>query len=379
MREFKGYRAGRHVSAAQLSAGLAANIDRLLSYLNIRGELIGQNLVGRNPTRPDRHAGSFNVCVKGPAPFEGGRCGLWHDYATGDGGDALDLIGYVANVDFKGACDIAKQILGWADPDNLPEIPQVKVRPKEEHEKIEPEENKVARAIFLAAEKNVLGTPVDLYLRGRGIDLRRFMFNGKPYLPGSIRFSPNVSCGDGQSSPAMICPRITCGGTWTGLHITYLKQDGGKWVKNKALYGGGKKMLGRAPGSVVGIWKGESGESLPKASGDILIAEGIETALSVAVENQDKRVIASTSVNNMININLPDGIKRVILCVDYDGERAPSAVAYNKAAERFQKQGRDVLAVYPPLNDAGERYDDFNDALVAEISAAAEGGDHAPF
>lgn len=382
MREYKGYRAGNHVSAAQLSAGLAANIDRLLSYLGIRGEVIGQNLVGRNPTRADKHAGSFNVCVKGPAPFEGGRCGLWHDYATGDGGDALDLICYVANVDFPAACDIAKQILGWSDPANLPSvIPQVKVRPKEEHENVEPEENKVARAIFLSAVKDVLDTPVDLYLRGRGIDLRRFRLKGKPYLPGSIRFNPAVSCGDGQTAPAMICPRITCTGTYTGLHITYLKPDGDKWVKNKDLFGGGKKMLGRAPGSVVGIWKGETGDSLPKAAGDILIAEGIETALSVAIENQDKRVIASTSVNNMVNIKLPDAVKRVFLCVDYDGERAPSAVAYNNAARRFVSQGREVLAVFPPMNDNGERFDDFNDALLAETSAsaAAEGGDYAPF
>lgn len=379
MREYKGYRAGHHVSAAQLSAGLADHIDDLLSYLGIRGELIGQNLVGRNPTRPDRHAGSFNVCVKGPAPYEGGHCGLWHDYATGDGGDALDLICYVANVDFRGACDIAKQILGWADPANLPEIPQVKVRPKEEHEQIEPEENKVARAIFLSSVKDVLNTPVDLYLRGRGIDLRRFRLKGKPYLPGSIRFNPAVSCGNGQTAPAMICPRITCAGTYTGLHITYLKPDGDKWVKNKSLFGGGKKMLGRAPGSVVGIWKGETGDSLPKAAGDILIAEGIETALSVAIENQDKRVIASTSVNNMININLPKGVQRVILCIDYDGDRAPSAVAYNKAAARFASQGLKVLAAYPPADDHGCRFDDFNDALVAETSAAAEGGDYAPF
>ena len=378
MRKFKGYRAGHHISAAQLSAGLADHIDDLLSYLGIRGELIGQNLVGRNPTRPDRHAGSFNVCVKGPAPFEGGRCGLWHDYATGDGGDALDLISYVANTDFRGACDIAKQILGWGDVDNLPDIPKVQVRPKEEHENIEPEENKVARAIFLSSVKDVLGTPVDMYLQGRGIDLRRFRLKDKPYLPGSIRFNPAVNCGDGRTCPAMVCPRITCSGVYTGLHITFLKQDGDKWRKNRDLYGGGKKMLGRAPGSVVGIWKGETGESLPNASGDILIAEGIETALSVAVENQDKRVIASTSVNNMININLPDAVKRVYLCIDYDGERAPSAVAYNKAAARFISQGREVLAVYPPKNDAGERYDDFNDALIAELSAA-EGGEHAPF
>lgn len=378
MREFKGYRAGQHISAAQLSAGLADHIDDLLGYLGIRGEIVGQNLVCRNPTRPDRHAGSFNVCVRGPAPFEGGRCGLWHDYATGDGGDALDLISYVANTDFRGACDIAKQILGWADPANLPQLPQVRSRPKEEHEYVEPEENRKARAIFLSSIKDVLGTPVDSYLSGRGIDLRRFVLKGKPYLPGSIRYNPAVNIGDGQTAPAMVCPRITCAGTYTGLHITFLKQDGEKWVKNKALYGGGKKMMGRAPGSVVGIWKGETGESLPKASGDILIAEGIETALSVAIENQDKRVIASTSVNNLININLPDAVRRVFFCVDYDGERAPSARAYNKAADRFIKQGREVLSVLPPVADDGTRFGDFNDALIAE-TAAAQGGCHAPF
>lgn len=378
MAEFKGYRAGHRVSAAQLAAGLADHIDDLLRYLNLRGEIVGDNLVCRNPTRPDRHAGSFNVCVKGPAAFEGGKCGLWHDYATGDGGDALDLIGYVAGCDFRRSCDIAKQILGWGDGENLPPLPQIKTRPKEEHANVEPEENRWARAVFLSSVKDVLDTPVDLYLRGRGIDLRRFRLKDKPYLPGSIRFNPAVAIGDGRTAPAMVCPRITCKGTYTGLHLTFLKQDGDRWVKNKELYGNGKKMVGRAPGSVIGIWKGATGDSLPNASGEILIAEGIETALSVAVENQDKRVIASTSVGNMTNIVLPDAVKRVVLCVDYDGERAPSARAYNAAAKLFRDQGREVFAALPPLNDDGERFDDFNDALAVSVQTA-KGGCDAPF
>ena len=84
---------------------------------------------------------------------------------------------------------------------------------------------------------------------------------------------------------------------------------------------------------------------MPKAAGDILIAEGIETALSVAIENQDKRVIASTSVNNMININLPKDVRRVILGIDYDGDGVPEVVV-----EEALPSGRDFSTGLPAVS-----------------------------
>ena len=47
------------------------------------GHIIGHEYIARNPTRNDRHAGSFKINV---------RTGRWADFATGDvGGDPISL------------------------------------------------------------------------------------------------------------------------------------------------------------------------------------------------------------------------------------------------------------------------------------------------
>ena len=51
------------------------------------GKRIGREYVAKNPTRPDRRAGSFKVNL---------QTGRWADFATGDkGGDAVSLAAYL--------------------------------------------------------------------------------------------------------------------------------------------------------------------------------------------------------------------------------------------------------------------------------------------
>ena len=51
------------------------------------GKRFGREYVARNPTRPDKRAGSFKVNL---------QTGRWADFATGDkGGDAVSLAAYL--------------------------------------------------------------------------------------------------------------------------------------------------------------------------------------------------------------------------------------------------------------------------------------------
>ncbi|EHT98856.1 hypothetical protein [Pantoea stewartii] len=66
--------------------------------------------VSRNPTRADRHAGSFSVSLVD---------GCWHDFATGDGGGDLVALGaYLWNVRQTDAARIVADRLGL----NLPAL-----------------------------------------------------------------------------------------------------------------------------------------------------------------------------------------------------------------------------------------------------------------
>jgi hypothetical protein len=69
-----------------------ANILPILERLLPGGTVRGQDYVVRNPTRADKAAGSFKVCVAGP------KVGVWSDFATNDkGGDPTSLVAYIRN------------------------------------------------------------------------------------------------------------------------------------------------------------------------------------------------------------------------------------------------------------------------------------------
>jgi hypothetical protein len=55
-----------------------------------QGRRVGREYVAFNPTRRDRHLGSFKVAISGP------RIGMWADFATGDKGhDLISLAAYL--------------------------------------------------------------------------------------------------------------------------------------------------------------------------------------------------------------------------------------------------------------------------------------------
>src|SRR5687768_8551338 len=67
------------------------------------GHLEGREYTSRNPTRFDRHPGSFRVNV---------ATGRWADFATGDtGGDVVSLAAYLAGIgQADAACRLADML-----------------------------------------------------------------------------------------------------------------------------------------------------------------------------------------------------------------------------------------------------------------------------
>jgi putative DNA primase/helicase len=62
------------------------------------GEVLGKEYVVRNPTRADRRAGSFKICISGP------KAGFWSDFATdAKGGGLVSLVAYVKSLSRRNA------------------------------------------------------------------------------------------------------------------------------------------------------------------------------------------------------------------------------------------------------------------------------------
>ncbi|MBY6136923.1 toprim domain-containing protein [Nocardioides marinus] len=150
--------------------------------------------------------------------------------------------------------------------------------------------------------RSIIGTPAETYLReARGLE--------GPY-PDSLRFHPSLWLGPlRRNLPAMIA-RID-GGSGFSINRTFLRPDGhGKADIGKGLQ---KARLGTTEGGHV---------SLSYGGGPLVVAEGIETALSYLQFCRPPAAMtwASLGTAAMSSLNLPPEPKTLIIAADGDRE-----------------------------------------------------------
>ncbi|MFW7267526.1 toprim domain-containing protein [Gluconacetobacter sp. Hr-1-5] len=286
----------------------------------------------------------------------GQKSGKWADFATGETGDALDLVAAVlTGNDLKAAYRWAYGWLGLGD------LGAVEIRRAEVIEKVatggerdsEEAGRKRAQAMWLGAQADIAGTPVEAYLTARGIDLRRL-----GQAPRALRFAPEHYCAEtGQRMPAMLAAIADMQGQHVATHQTWLAQDaGGIW--RKAPLDMPKKVRGRFVGGSIRLRRGASGKSLRDAAADeqVAIGEGIETCLSVALACPELRIIAAVSLANLATVQLPPQVRSVLLLADRD-TKPEAQRGLRRAIDHHLAAGRDVRVAWPPKGK------DFNDAI----------------
>ena len=96
--------------------------------------------------------------------------------------------------------------------------------------------------------------------------------------------------------------------------------------------------------------------------GKIALAEGPETALSIAEAQPDWTVYSTFGVSNFAKVRLPDETKSILICADNDGQDSITTKSITRAAEKLSQRGMDVWISEPqkPLDKAKW---DFNDTL----------------
>lgn len=140
------------------------------------------------------------------------------------------------------------------------------------------------------------GTIAEIYLRQRGITCR---------LPDTLRFQPDCWHPSAKRLPAMLA--LVEGGEGFAIHRTYLQTDG----LAKSQVAPSKAMLGAISGGSV---------RLTTATGPVVVAEGIETALSLAcgLLNEPMTLWAALSTSGMKNLRLPMSPSKLIIASDGD-------------------------------------------------------------
>lgn len=186
----------------------------------------------------------------------------------------------------------------------------------------------------------ITGTIAETYLRKRGITCD---------LPDTLRFHPDCWHPTAKRLPAMVAlieglPRMA-------IHRTYLRRDG----SGKAQVDPPKAMLGAAQGGAT--------RAICAIRGPLVVAEGIETALSLAsgLLPSPATVWACLSAPGLAGLRLPDRPHRLTIATDGD---EPGKAAGHKLAERATALGWQVSILPAPVGK------DWNDILMMKGAAA---------
>jgi hypothetical protein len=181
------------------------------------------------------------------------------------------------------------------------------------------------------------GSLAEAYLRGRGITCA---------LPDTLRFHPECWHPSARRLPAMVA--LVEGCDRFAAHRTYLRADG----TGKAEVDPARAMLGAVQGGAVRL-----------TDGPVVVAEGIETALSLAcgLLRGPATIWAALSTSGMAALTLPPAPGKLTIATDGD---PAGAAADHKLATRAHGMGWTVSLLPAPQGR------DWNDVLTMKGAAA---------
>lgn len=351
-----GYNRAAPGGIDEIKVGLASEIDRLCREILPAGRKEGPEwCVGSLAGEPGR---SLKVHLTGA------RQGIWRDFAGDMGGDVLDLVCRV--VCAGNIADTLKWSRQWLGLEAVDRADFERRRKQREAtaaavvKQQEVDDQRTQDGVFrlwMAARKDIIGSPVDVYLRGRGIRLDHLR-----HEPSALRYHPAVWCAEVQRElPCMVSAIMRYGQPrpLVAVHRTYLDIRGDGSVVKAAL-ADAKKSWGSFAGGGIPLSRGKSGKvlALAPASDIVALSEGIEDGLTVALANPDLRVICAVSLGNMANLRLPPQIHEILIAGQNDPAGSAAAKVLANVVDKFTREGRRVRLARPP-----EGVKDFNDLV----------------
>jgi putative DNA primase/helicase len=173
------------------------------------------------------------------------------------------------------------------------------------------------------------GTPGESYLRSRRCCV--------PPREGHLRYAPRLRHPLSQYSGPALVALVTDAKTGQPLtlHRTWINSDGTKAALNpsRMLLGGHRKA-----GGVIRLWPEQM------VDGVLGVAEGIETALSLALQGLPAWSVVDAG--NLSNLAVLDSIDELVIAVDHD---QAGIAAANACSLRWNEAGKTVSRILPPV------------------------------
>lgn len=309
-----------------IEAGLTENAKELAILL--LGEPLSRD---SNQLRFGSKKGSLQVTIAGD------KKGLWFDHQTEKGGKMLNLIMSQKECGFKEALAFAGEYLGLSPETREKQVIDVSDVGANFDKKTK---DMISYARALANQsKPIEGTLAETYLqKHRQLDAS--------LVSDNVRFIASVKEKETQKYlPAMLVVGKSVDGQVQSVQLTFLDKNGDKYPCEQE-----KRTYGPVKGAAIAVHQG----------GNIVaVAEGVETALSIAKANPDLTVFASLgSITNFSAMALEGKGNTVVICADNDDLNDKPHQKIAQATLQLQQTGFNVLVTKP--QEPGK---DFNDVL----------------
>lgn len=374
-----------------IKSGLIERVRQLAAALLPDGREESGQWVSWNPVEGD----------KGKTPalkvrIRGGVVGAWKCWRCGEAGDVIKLVAYVLRTDTKGALAWSRDFLGLRSMTSADraELRKVESTRRAERDRADRRRRELklqsADALFFAepsekdtgpaycphgtvafGEHSAAELHARKYFAARQVPIDEiagryaFRFSGATEWWKGATWSTDAGSGRkvktkrGPLFPAVHSAMRAWNGIVTCCHVTFLDT-----VKAaKAPVEPPKLMFGEALGAVIEVSRGPSGKAfwMTEEPGPLILAEGIETALSFAVNVPEARVWAGGSLAGVA------GAPVHLACVDWilfardNNSGNPQAQKqFSAALEKLEASGKRVVV------QASHVGDDFNDLARGE-------------
>lgn len=307
--------------------------------------------------------------------------GAWKDWRTGETGDVLKLISYVKQLNFRETMDFARDFTGiHRMTDAEARALEGRVRTAQARTERDDQARKLKRMgdaerIWNSGFQDGAGSTAEAeaqrYFAARAIPLDQIEHRDR----ATFRFSPaqefwaraqyrhqdgrRIKIADGPRFPAVLSAMRLATGQVAAVHMTFLDPLG----LRKLPVGSGenaKIMFGEAKGAVIRISHGPEGEPPETAlqPHPLLMGEGIETTMSMAIGAPEARAWAAGSLANMLNapVWLPC-IASIVLLKDHFKSPATEK-QFDAVVDAMLATGKPVVVIDSYIGN------DFNDLIM---------------
>ena len=361
-----------HRKQAKIEDVYKEELDALKEQMQLSSEVIATSLMGE-PNKKLTNSSTYRYGDKGSLAITitGEKAGTWYDFEEGKGGDLISLVSRQKACDFKQSVEYLKEIIGNHRSSSLQLVSDHDVSNKYIDHLSQVKRDQAARAAKARITQGLYNAAKDI---GKGSVAARYLDEARGIncdLSADIKTTSILDRASGKRFPAIVAFARDSGGTITGGQQLLLDPA----TASKADVEVPRKSFGKIAGAFVEIAAIDSNfKELMKSESLLIgnntkhhdhhnltiIAEGLETALSIKQAGINAKIICSLGISNIKNYSARQG-EKIIIAADHD--RADSITNQTISQAQVTLSANAMVRVVRPT-----QLGDFNDILQQQGS-----------